>query len=161
MKRAARKNPRFGYAAGGLVEGAVDPYATLLQSAAIDARKSAKDPRVDVEDRTVRATRPMPSPKVPKFKTGYAQGGLVKGYEDGGEFDGEEGQEEDGDHRAAIFADEELVLTKANGVDAGEPGDPAGCGLDLLGRGQEEADGCDEEDGAEGVADPLEAGEEA
>ena len=63
--------------------------------------------------------------------------------------------------RRAVFVDEELVLAEANGVDAGEPLDPAGRGLGLLGRGQDEADGGDEQDGGEDVADPLEALEEA
>jgi hypothetical protein len=88
-------------------------------------------------------------------------GNGVQGEDNIREFDGEQSEEEDSDHAAAVFADEELVLAKADRMDAGDPLDPAGCGLDRLGRGQDEANGGDEQDGGEEVTDPLEAGEEA
>ena len=85
----------------------------------------------------------------------------VEREDDVGEFDGDEGEEEDGDHAAAVFEDEELVLAKADGMEAGEPGDPArGVGFVFFLGGENEADGGDEQDGGEGVADPVEAGEE-
>ncbi len=85
----------------------------------------------------------------------------VECEDDVGEFDGDEGEEEDGDHAATVFDDEELVLTKADGMQAGEPGYPAwGVGLVFFVGGQDEANGGKEQDGGEDVADPLKAGEE-
>ena len=78
MRTEQRRQQRIGYANGGMV----DPYATLLQSAAVDSRKKANEPLVDVEDRVVRATRPVPSPRVPKFRTGYQEGGEVEDDDD-------------------------------------------------------------------------------
>ena len=46
-------------------------------------------------------------------------------------------------------------------MDASEPHDPSGRRLGLLGRGQDKADGGDEQNGSEEVADPLEASEQA
>lgn len=86
----------------------------------------------------------------------------VEGEDEVGEFDGDEGEEEDGDHTATVFDDEELVLAEADGVDAGEPCDPAGwVGFVLFFGGQDQTDGGDEQDSGEGVADPVEAREEA
>ena len=103
---------------------------------------------------------------------GIGEKGVLRDGEDGGdgvecedqvgEFDCDECEEEDRDHAAAVFDDEELVLTEADGVDAGEPGDPAGCmGFVFFFGGKDQADGGDEQDGGEGVADPVEASEEA
>lgn len=89
-------------------------------------------------------------------------GNGVEGEDDVGEFDGDQGQKEDCDHALAALEDEELVLTKAYGVEAGEPGDPAGrFGFWLFGARENETDGGDEQDSGEDVADPLEAGQEA
>ena len=86
----------------------------------------------------------------------------VEREDDVGEFDGDEGQEENRDHALAVFDDEELVLTKADGVEAGEPGDPAwGVGLVFLGAGQDQTNGSDKQNSGEDVADPLEVSEEA
>jgi hypothetical protein len=85
----------------------------------------------------------------------------VEREDDIGEFDGDEGEKEDRDHAAPVFDDEELVLAEADGMEAGEPGNPTG-GVDFvffLG-GKNEADGGDEQDGGEGVTDPVEASEE-
>ena len=90
---------------------------------------------------------------------GEDRGNGVEGEDDVGELDGEESEEEDGDPGVAVFADEELVLTETDGVDAGDPGDPTGCLFVALGRGQNQADGGDEQDGSEGVTDPGEARE--
>ena len=84
----------------------------------------------------------------------------VEREDDIGEFNGKQGQEENGDHAAAIFADEKMILAEADGVDAGDPFDPAGRRLGLLGGGQDKADGGDEQNGGEDVADPLEVGQQ-
>ena len=86
----------------------------------------------------------------------------VQGEDYVGEFDGDEGKAEDRHHAATVFKDEELVLAKADGVDAGEPGDPArGVGAFFFVGGKDEADGGDEQDGGEEIADPLEPLEQA
>ena len=89
-------------------------------------------------------------------------GDRVECKEDVGELDGEEAEEEHGGHAAAALADEELVLAEADGMDAGEPFDPArgACRLLFL-LGDEEADGGGEQDEGEHIADPGEAGEQA
>jgi len=57
-------------------------------------------------------------------------GNGVEREDDVGEFDSDEGEEEDCDHAPSVFHDKELVLAKADGMEAGEPGDPAwGVGL--------------------------------
>jgi len=72
-------------------------------------------------------------------------GNGVQGEDHIGELDGDEGESEDRHHAATAFNDEELVLAKADGVDAGEPGDPAGgVGLLVFVGGKDEADGGDE-----------------
>ncbi len=74
--------------------------------------------------------------------------------------DGDEGQQENGDGGAAIFEDEELVLTQAEGMVALEHGDPARFGgLVRLGR-NDQADGGDQDDAGEDVGQPIEAGEQ-
>ena len=50
----------------------------------------------------------------------------VDGEDDVGELDGDEGEQEDGDGGTAVLADDEVVLARADGVDALQPGDPAG-----------------------------------
>jgi len=85
----------------------------------------------------------------------------VEGEDDVGEFDGDEGEEEDRNHAGAVFVDEETVLTKADGMNAGEPVDPSGgVGFVLLFFREDEADGGEEENGGEDVADPVKTGEE-
>lgn len=50
----------------------------------------------------------------------------VESKDDVGQLNGDESKEEDGGHPSAIFDDEKVVLTEADGVDAGEPANPAG-----------------------------------
>ena len=90
------------------------------------------------------------------------RGDGVEREDDVGEFDGDKGEEENGDHAATVFDDEELVLAEAYGMETGEPGDPAGgVGFVFLGGWENETDGGHEQDGGEGVADPVEASEES
>jgi len=86
----------------------------------------------------------------------------VEGEDDVGDLDGDEGEGKNGHHAAIVLADEEAILTQADGVDAGEPFEPAGCLVCFCGVfGEEEANGGYKEDGGEGVTDPVEAIEEA
>ena len=81
----------------------------------------------------------------------------VQGEDHVGELNGDEGEAEDRHHAAIVFNDEELVLTKADGADAGEPGNPAGgVGFFFFVGGKDEADGGKEQDRSEDVGDPLE-----
>jgi hypothetical protein len=85
----------------------------------------------------------------------------VEREDDVGEFDGDESEKEYGNHRAVLFADEKSVLAQADGVDASEPGKPAG-GVVFFRTGRDDqADGSDEKDRGEEIADPVEAVEEA
>jgi len=86
----------------------------------------------------------------------------VEREDDIGEFDGDEGQKENGDHALAAFEDEELVLTEADGVEAGEPRDPSrSVGFFFFCARKDQTNGGDEQDCGEDVADPLESREEA
>jgi len=92
---------------------------------------------------------------------GEDSGDGVEGEDDVGDLDGDEGQQEHGDDGAAAAEDDKSVLTGADGMQAGEPGDPAGRCVGLVGLGgDDEADGGDEKDGGEDVGDGGEAGEQ-
>jgi len=68
---------------------------------------------------------------------GVGQEGVAGDGEDGGnrvegedyvaELDGDESEQQEGRGGAAILADEEAVLARADGVQASKPGEPAGC----------------------------------
>ena len=58
----------------------------------------------------------------------------VEGEDYVGDLDGNEADEEHGDHSGAVFDGEEAVLAHADGVDLGEPSEPTGAGVDFAGR---------------------------
>ena len=68
---------------------------------------------------------------------GVGEEGVARDGEDGGdrvegedyvaELDGDESEQQEGRGGAAILADEEAVLARADGVQASKPGEPAGC----------------------------------
>ena len=85
----------------------------------------------------------------------------VEGEDDVGELDGDEGEEEDGDHATAVFADEEWSWRRLTGWRRGATRSTRGVLSGFWAEGRMQADGGDEEDGGEEVADPFEASEEA
>jgi hypothetical protein len=86
----------------------------------------------------------------------------VEGEDDVGKLDGDEGEGEDGDHAAVGFANEKAVLAQTDGVNLGEPFEPARrVGFFCGAFGEEQADSGYEKDGCEDVADPMEAGQQA
>ncbi len=88
-------------------------------------------------------------------------GDRVHGEDNVAELDSDEREQQEGGGGAAILADDEAVLARADGVQAGEPCEPAGRsgGLGLI-FGDKKADSSYEEDCGEGVGDPGEVGEE-
>ena len=85
----------------------------------------------------------------------------VEGEDDVGELDGEEREEEHRDHGAAGLVDPEVVLPEADGAEPLEPGDPDRRGGRVLLLREQQADGGEEQNGGEDVADPMEACEQA
>ena len=77
------------------------------------------------------------------------------------ELDGDEGEQEEGRGGTAILADDEVVLARADGVQARDPGEPAwgSRGLGFI-FGDEKTDGGHEQDCGEEVGYCLEVGEE-
>ncbi len=85
----------------------------------------------------------------------------VESEYDVGEFDGDKREQQHGDHALAVFDDEEVIGSKADRMDPGEPAEPEWSGFArvcLWIFWKEQTDGRDEEDGGEEIGDPVEVG---
>ncbi len=86
----------------------------------------------------------------------------VEGEDDVSELDGDEGEEEDGDHAVAVFVDERTCPgRRLTGWTRASQAIQRGCGSPLFCRREGRGGRRDEEDGGEEIADPVEASEQA